>query len=114
MNERNTPDASSKTPNGTLGDKIANAFDGHDDPIAGGSIVPRMRSTEHKKFFFFFIVPRMRIIRRNDDPDREPLDRAANALDGTDDPIAGRSIVPRMHSTEPMTPIAGRSIVQSN
>ena len=73
MSDRDTQNQNeaSQKPNDTLGEKVANAFDGHDDPKRGP--IDRLANA----------------IDGTDDPNKGPIDRTANALDGRDDPERG-------------------------
>jgi len=68
MSDPDTRNEASLKPNDTLGDKIANAFDGHDDPKRGP--IDRLANA----------------IDGTDDPNKGPIDRAQNAIEGTDFP----------------------------
>ena len=63
--------ANTNVPRETLGEKIDNLTDGHDDPNRGP--IDRTRN----------------VLDGTDDPNRGPIDRTQNALDGYDDPNRG-------------------------
>lgn len=69
--------------------KVAGAFDGHDDPNRG----PLDRTTNalgiHDDPNRGPLDRASNALSGHDDPNRGPLDRAANALDGRDDPTRG-------------------------